>query len=94
VFADKGVSFLSSNELVTELRQLEESPWNDFDFNPSKLAYRLREFGVRPRHSLAVTTRGWDRQKKYTLDNKLKPVRNLLKYFVINAGMLWALVTL
>src|ERR1700739_1449095 len=75
VFADKGASFLSSAELVTELRRIEESPWDEFDLNPSKLAYRLRAFDLRPRRNPAGNTRGYtleafaDAFARYTRQN-------------------------
>ena len=59
VFADKQTSFMSSAELIAELRRLEESPWNEFDYNPSKLAYRLKEFGVKSRRDPAGAVRGY-----------------------------------
>lgn len=59
VFADKRVSFLPSTELVAELRQLEESPWDDFDYTSRKLAKRLKEFGVRSGRNAAGTARGY-----------------------------------
>lgn len=59
IFTDKGVPFLASKELVAELRRIEESPWDEFDYNPSKLAYRLREFGVKSRRDPAGMVRGY-----------------------------------
>lgn len=59
IFADKGVPFLASKELVAELRRIEESRWDEFDYNPSKLAYRLKEFGVKSRRDPAGVVRGY-----------------------------------
>jgi hypothetical protein len=59
IFTDKGVPFLASKELVADLRRIEESPWDEFDYNPSKLAYRLKEFGVKSRRDPAGAVRGY-----------------------------------
>lgn len=59
VFTDKQASFLSSTELVAELRRLEESPWDDFDYTSRKLAKRLKEFGVSSGRNAAGTARGY-----------------------------------
>jgi hypothetical protein len=58
-FAGKMVSFVPSAELVAELCRIEDAPWNDFDLTRSKLAYRLKEFGIRTRHNAAGTARGY-----------------------------------
>jgi hypothetical protein len=59
IFADTRVPFLASKELVVRLRGIEESPWVEFDYNPSKLAYRLKEFGVKSRRDPAGAVRGY-----------------------------------
>ncbi|MGO9354121.1 MAG: DUF3631 domain-containing protein, partial [Mycobacterium sp.] len=59
VFTEKGRSFLTSAELVAELRGIEESPWDDFDLNARKLAHRLRQFGIRPGRGERNTVRGY-----------------------------------
>lgn len=59
VFDDRGVPFLASGDLVSELRRIEDAPWNDFDMNPSKLAYRLRDFGIRPGRNTIGSVRGY-----------------------------------
>jgi hypothetical protein len=59
VFATRGVPFLSSTELVNELKQVQDSPWTEYGYNPSKLAYRLRAFGVKPGHNSDKTARGY-----------------------------------
>jgi hypothetical protein len=75
VFAEKGVPFLRSADLVEELRRIEASPWNDFDLTPSKLAYRLREFRIKTGHNPAGTARGYriedlaDAFARYTRQN-------------------------
>jgi len=79
VFTEKGLPFLASAELVAELRGIEESPWNEFDLNASKLAYRLREFGVRPGRNTAGNLRGYalewfrDAFERYTRQNPSEP---------------------
>jgi hypothetical protein len=60
IFADYHTSFISSHDLVRELRDIEDSPWTEFDYNASKLAYRLREFGIKPGHNSAKTARGYN----------------------------------
>jgi Protein of unknown function (DUF3631) len=59
VFTDKATSFLASAELVAELRRLEDSPWDEFDLTPRKLAYRLKDFGVKPGYNTSKTARGY-----------------------------------
>jgi hypothetical protein len=59
VFADYHVSFLSSGDLIAELRRIEDSPWDDFDYNPSKLAFRLKDFGIKPGRNPAGNVRGY-----------------------------------
>lgn len=59
VFDDRKVSFLASADLVAGLRKVDESPWDGFDLNPSKLAYRLREYKVKPGHNTEKTARGY-----------------------------------
>ena len=51
IFADRCTPFLASGDLVGELRRIEESPWSDFDLNPSKLAFRLKNFGIKPQRN-------------------------------------------
>jgi hypothetical protein len=59
VFAKRDVPFLASADLVSELRDIEESPWDGFDFNPSKLSRRLKDYGVKPRRDATGNTRGY-----------------------------------
>jgi hypothetical protein len=53
------VTFVSSADLVQELRRLEEAPWCDMDLTQRKLAYRLGKFGVKPKQNDARTVRGY-----------------------------------
>jgi Protein of unknown function (DUF3631) len=57
VFAARGVSFMPSAELAAALRPIEDAPWNEIDLSRSKLAYRLKEFGIRTRHNTAGNAR-------------------------------------
>lgn len=59
VFAEKFVSFLPSGELVSALRSIDESPWQGFDLNPSKLAYRLKQFDIKPGRDSTGKIRGY-----------------------------------
>lgn len=59
IFCEQGVPFLTSSALVAALRQLEESPWDDFDLSVRKLAMWLTEFNVRPRHNSTKSARGY-----------------------------------
>lgn len=47
IFDEDGVKFLRSDELCNRLRQVEESPWGQFELSPSKLGHRLREYGIK-----------------------------------------------
>jgi hypothetical protein len=46
IFDDRGRAFLPSLDLVLALCRVEESPWDDYELTPRKLAVRLQEFGV------------------------------------------------
>jgi protein gp37 len=59
IFAGWHVSFIPSAELVSELRRIEDSPWQEFEYTPGKLAYYLREFGVKPKRAERNTVRGY-----------------------------------
>jgi Protein of unknown function (DUF3631) len=65
VFADKSVSSLSSTELIAALRRIEESPWNDFDLTSRKLAYRLKDFGIKPERIGHDAVRGYKLESLY-----------------------------
>lgn len=79
VFIAKGASFLASSDLVTALRALEESPWNDYEFNARKLAERVRQYGVRPGRDTTGTVRGYslesleDAFRRYTRQDPSDP---------------------
>lgn len=61
VFDDEGADFLTSAKVCELLRGIDESPWAQFDMNPSKLGHRLREYGVKTGHNPAKTMRGYRR---------------------------------
>ena len=63
VFVDRGMPFLPSMDVVSELRKFEESPWNDFDLNPRKLAMRLADFGIKPQRATTGSIRGYALEK-------------------------------
>ncbi|MGO9253948.1 MAG: DUF3631 domain-containing protein, partial [Mycobacterium sp.] len=58
-FEAVSVSFLPTAQLITELRRIEDSPWGEFELTPSKLAYRLREFNIKPTRAERNTVRGY-----------------------------------
>jgi hypothetical protein len=57
--AFNGVPFMSSANLVGELRKVEESPWSDYDLNARKLAQRLKPYGVTSVRDAAGDVRGY-----------------------------------
>ncbi|MDP9417227.1 MAG: DUF3631 domain-containing protein [Actinomycetota bacterium] len=59
IFTEQSASFMASPDLVDALKRRPESPWDDFDFNMRKLAYRLKDFGVKPGFNTAKTARGY-----------------------------------
>lgn len=62
VFDAHRLPFLPSADLVLALKELPESPWDDFDFNARKLAFRLKHFGIRSAHNTSKTSRGYRRE--------------------------------
>lgn len=61
VFEDQCADFLASAKVCELLRGIDESPWSQFDMNPSKLGHRLREYGIKTGHNPAKTMRGYRR---------------------------------
>lgn len=59
IFDQRATMFLPSAELVNELRKIDDSPWNDFDLSPRKLAYRLKDFGIKPERVGHAAVRGY-----------------------------------
>jgi hypothetical protein len=51
--------FMKSADLCSKLRQLSESPWEQYGINPSKLGRRLREYEIKTRHSDDKSERGY-----------------------------------
>lgn len=85
IFEQHGTFFLPSQQLVNDLRSIDESPWGDFELTRSKLAYRLREFGIKTGHNTAGSARGyrvedfWDAFGRYTRQEPSKPSDPLVK---------------
>ncbi len=79
IFAEEGVQFLPSTDLVDGLKNIAESPWEDYEYNPSKLAYRLRAYGIKPGHSRDKSARGYsleqfhDAFERYTRPDPSSP---------------------
>jgi hypothetical protein len=79
VFGERGAAFLPSGDLVSELRRIEESPWNDFDLTARKLAFRLKDFGIKPQRNTVGSVRGyslqtlWDAFERYLRHEPSEP---------------------
>ncbi|NQE89905.1 DUF3631 domain-containing protein [Nocardia terpenica] len=61
IFAVTGLSFIKSQALCDRLHAIEESPWADWELNPSKLGHRLKEYEIKTRHNPDKTERGYRR---------------------------------
>ncbi|NQE88636.1 DUF3631 domain-containing protein [Nocardia terpenica] len=61
VFAVTGLSFIKSQALCDQLRAVEESPWEDWELNPSKLGHRLKAYEIKTGHNPDKTERGYRR---------------------------------
>ena len=59
VFTSHDEEFLPSALLALYLRGIEESPWSEFGLTSRKLAYRLKDYGVKPGHNTGRTARGY-----------------------------------
>jgi hypothetical protein len=59
IFADVPGEFISSTQLVRELKECDESPWRDTELTAYKLSLLLKPFGVKPRHGPGKTARGY-----------------------------------
>lgn len=59
IFDEGQQSFISSEDLCSALKQVNESPWAEFELNPRKLARRLRPFGARPDRDSTGKVRGY-----------------------------------
>jgi Protein of unknown function (DUF3631) len=92
VFTDKGVPFLPSAELVAQLRRIEDSPWDEFDMTARKLAYRLKDFGIKPGYNTAKTARGYrldhlaDVFARYIRPEPSKPSEPQVKHHFVPDG--------
>jgi hypothetical protein len=82
IFKDTGSSeFIPSQQLVNELRDIEESPWKDRELTPHKLSKMLKPYGVKPRHNAAKTQRGYHRadfKDAFTRSEASRPSRKCL----------------
>jgi hypothetical protein len=54
--------FMKSSDLCSKLRGISESPWEQYELNPSRLGRRLREYSITTRHSEDKTERGYHRE--------------------------------
>jgi len=61
IFDTEGAEFLPSAKVCELLRGIEESPWHQFDLNPSRLSHRLREYGITTGRNTTGTARGYRR---------------------------------
>jgi hypothetical protein len=64
VFDARMASFIASPDLISALRQLEDSPWNDFEYTARKLAAGYGSLGLGPRitarrRSAGVGSKTW-----------------------------------
>lgn len=59
IFSDENAEFITSSALCQHLHGLEESPWAQFELNPSKLGRRLKEYGIKTGHNTTKTARGY-----------------------------------
>lgn len=50
---------MKSADLCQQLQQITESPWKQYELNPSKLGRRLREYEIKTRHSDDKSERGY-----------------------------------
>jgi hypothetical protein len=71
--------FHRSTDLVAQLKMLHDSPWFDEMLTASRLASKLRAYGIHPRHSTDKTCRGYyrcdfrDAWARYLPENPSKP---------------------
>lgn len=54
-------SFMSSRDVCLALNQLPEAAWGDILLTPHRLGQRLRPYGIKTRHSVDKTKRGYYR---------------------------------
>lgn len=60
LFEVSHLSFMSSFDLVNQLRKIEDAPWAELDLTTRRLSARLTPYGVRPGHNSAKTARGYE----------------------------------
>ena len=80
VFASHDEEFLPSVAArLVPATAIEESPWSEFGLTSRKLAYRLKDYGVKPGHNTGRTARGYwlkdfsDAFKRYLPPDPSKP---------------------
>jgi hypothetical protein len=81
IFKDTGSSEFIPQQLVNELRDIEESPWKDRELTPHKLSKMLKPYDVKPRHNAAKTQRGYHRadfKDAFTRSEASRPSRKCL----------------
>ena len=59
VFERTGTTFMQAQVLITQLSNIEESPWGEWELTPRKLALRLKHFGIRTNRNTMGTARGY-----------------------------------
>lgn len=52
-------SFIPSSEMCQRLGRIEESPWADWEFTPSKLGHRLKDYGIKTSRNTFGNARGY-----------------------------------
>jgi len=79
VFQSSGVDKISSKTLVAELCELEEAPWGDWGLSQTKLAHRLRAYGIRSRNVRledGTTPKGYRRESFEDAWARYLPIQN------------------
>lgn len=59
LFEPAHLSFMSSLDLVNQLRRIGDAPWSELDLTMRKLSIRLGAYGVKPGQNSAKTARGY-----------------------------------
>lgn len=59
IFGERSTVFLPTADLITALKNRDESPWAEFDFTPNKLSRRLKDYGVRSSRDTTGKVRGY-----------------------------------
>lgn len=59
VFDDRCLPFLESADLVAELWAIADSPWSDFALSQNRLAFQLRDYGIKSTRNATGSKRGY-----------------------------------